>query len=332
MSGAPEKKRARQQEKAVQPEIKIVEMTRDLLKFRLAGVDVSIANSLRRAMMAEVPVLAVEFVQIEENSTPIFDEFLAHRIGLVPLWSKAVDQYSFKRDCQCPSGACQYCTARFRIDVVAHGDGRTRVTGMDMEPMTDFSRLGDDHLAVKACPLPEERLSRSENELNAVSIVDMKKNQALRLTCEAKKGIGRMHAKFNPTATTVFAYEADIRIDEDLEQRLSDDDRLKVVESCPKAVFDIEEAAGAIRVAQPGMCTFCDECVLASDEVGAPGLVTITTVPNTFLFTVEGVGSRPTKDIFLAACKVLQEKFQSLDKELDYFLEEEQKEEGLHGA
>merc|ERR1719313_2159217 len=172
--------------------------------------------------MAEVPVLAVEFVQIEENSTPIFDEFLAHRIGLVPLWSKAVDKYTFKRDCQCPSGACQYCTAKFRIDVVARGDGWTRVTGMDMEPMSDFSRLGDRDLAVQACPLPDEDLSREENILNAVSIVDMKKNQALRLVCEAKKGIGRMHAKFNPTATTVFAYEAEILIDDDLEQRLTD--------------------------------------------------------------------------------------------------------------
>merc|ERR1719235_1298754 len=116
--------------------------------------------------------------------------------------------------------------------------------------MSNFSRLGDRDLAVQACPLPDEDLSREENILNAVSIVDMKKNQALRLVCEAKKGIGRMHAKFNPTATTVFAYEAEILIDDDLEQRLTDDDRVKVVESCPKAVFDIEEAMGSIRVAQ----------------------------------------------------------------------------------
>ncbi len=57
----------------------------DVLDFDVIGVDASIANALRRAMIAEVPTMAIEHVYIRNNTSIILDETLAHRVGLVPI-------------------------------------------------------------------------------------------------------------------------------------------------------------------------------------------------------------------------------------------------------
>lgn len=55
------------------------------MEFDLIGIDASIANAYRRIMMAEVPTVAIETVFIQDNTSVIPDEILAHRIGLLPI-------------------------------------------------------------------------------------------------------------------------------------------------------------------------------------------------------------------------------------------------------
>ena len=46
----------------------LLEDTGRRIKFTIEGVDVAFANSLRRTMLSEVPVLSIEFVDIETNN------------------------------------------------------------------------------------------------------------------------------------------------------------------------------------------------------------------------------------------------------------------------
>lgn len=54
-----------------------------------AEAEESLANALRR-YINQIPVLAVDEVEISKNDSPLYDETIAHRMGLIPLKSKGV--------------------------------------------------------------------------------------------------------------------------------------------------------------------------------------------------------------------------------------------------
>lgn len=54
-----------------------------------AEIEEGLANAIRRSMN-QVQVLAVEEVEISKNDSPLYDETVAHRIGLIPLKTKKV--------------------------------------------------------------------------------------------------------------------------------------------------------------------------------------------------------------------------------------------------
>lgn len=63
--------------------MKLIEKNKDQLVFA-AEIDESIANAIRR-YIGQVPVIAVDELEISRNDSPLYDETVAHRVGLVPL-------------------------------------------------------------------------------------------------------------------------------------------------------------------------------------------------------------------------------------------------------
>ncbi|GAB4852937.1 DNA-directed RNA polymerases II, IV and V subunit 3 [Ancistrocladus abbreviatus] len=99
------------------PRVKIRELRDDYMKFELRDTDSSMANALRRVMIAEVPTVAIDLVEIEVNSSVLNDEFIAHRLGLIPLTSERAMSMRFSRDCDAcdGDGQCEYCSVEFHL-------------------------------------------------------------------------------------------------------------------------------------------------------------------------------------------------------------------------
>lgn len=63
--------------------MKLIEKKENKVVFT-AEVDTSLANAIRRYVF-QIPILAVDEVEISKNDSPLYDETIAHRIGLIPL-------------------------------------------------------------------------------------------------------------------------------------------------------------------------------------------------------------------------------------------------------
>ncbi|MDO8480658.1 MAG: DNA-directed RNA polymerase subunit D [Nanoarchaeota archaeon] len=68
-------------------EATLLEKSKDglIVKLLIKGTTPAFVNSLRRAIVEEVPTLAIEDVEFRKNNSILYDEIIAHRLGLVPL-------------------------------------------------------------------------------------------------------------------------------------------------------------------------------------------------------------------------------------------------------
>jgi len=57
-----------------------------------AEIDESLANAMRR-YLNQIPIIAIDEVEISKNDSPLYDETIAHRVGLIPLkMNKLIDE------------------------------------------------------------------------------------------------------------------------------------------------------------------------------------------------------------------------------------------------
>lgn len=99
-------------------DIKLVEYQekKNRLIFSVKGVDTAYANTLRRIMGFEVPVMAIEDVEFRKNTSILYDELIAHRLGLVPL-STDLKSYNLMSECKCKGAGCASCTVKLTLKV-----------------------------------------------------------------------------------------------------------------------------------------------------------------------------------------------------------------------
>ncbi|KAI0861404.1 DNA-directed RNA polymerase [Xylaria cubensis] len=176
------------------PSVKISAADSTHVDFELSNVDLSFANSLRRVIQAEVPTIAIDLVEIEANTSVLADEFIAHRLGLIPLDSREIDQLNYTRDCDCDQ-SCGKCTVTLTLHAKCSSEEVMKVYARDLIVGIDRP---NNHIGNPVITDPEGQGSL---------IAKLRKGQELKITCIAKKGIAKEHAKWSPTSAVGFEYD-----------------------------------------------------------------------------------------------------------------------------
>lgn len=255
--------------------IKVLEKTDYSIRFLVNGVTAAFANALRRVMISEVPCMAIEDVAILQNTSALFDEVIAHRLGLIPL--KTPDKpYVVPEKCKCGGVGCSLCQVKLFIDVKAE----------EYDLMVYSGHLkSEDPEVVPA--------------YDNIPIVKLAKGQSLVLEAYAQLGYGKNHAKWQPVSVCAYKNVPVIIID-----RQSCNLCGECVDKCPREVLAIEN--GEIKVGKLLECSLCQDCEKACPQEA----IKIGWRNDAFLFTVESTGALRVDDIVVKAADILKEKFE----------------------
>ena len=95
--------------------LKILDKKENKLTILAKGINAPLANTLRRSIMEEVPVMAIDEVTFVKNTSALYDEIIAHRLGLLPLTTD-LKGYEFKENCKCKGKGCARCQLKFILE------------------------------------------------------------------------------------------------------------------------------------------------------------------------------------------------------------------------
>ena len=256
-------------------EITILHKDERTVNFLLEGVDVAFANALRRTMLTRLPSMAIDEVLILENTSVMYDEMLAHRLGLIPL-TTVLEDYNLPEECDCEGKGCSLCQCTLTLEVEA-----------DKEDKIVYSRdlSSQDPKVVPAS--------------GDIPLVKLAPRQRLIIETYAKLGKGVDNAKFQPVATVAYKYVPVVTVDKSKCDQCGD-----CVEVCAKNILKLED--DTIATQNTLDCSLCEACV----EECESGAITIDTKKNSFLFKVESTGALPPEKIVEKAAELLMERIQ----------------------
>ncbi|MBS3127633.1 DNA-directed RNA polymerase subunit D [Candidatus Woesearchaeota archaeon] len=165
-------------------ECTLLEKDKTRVTLLIKDANPSFVNALRRAIMERIPVMAMEDIEIRKNSSILYDEIIAHRLGLIPLKTD-LKTYNYRHQCKCDGEGCARCTVQLSLS--AKGPG--------MIYAKDFTSKDP-----KIIPVYGE-----------MPIVKLHKGQEIELVATAILGNGQEHAKWS-AGLAWHAYEPKITI------------------------------------------------------------------------------------------------------------------------
>jgi len=159
-------------------DVEFVEREDREARFLVRGVTPAFANGIRRAMVADVPTMAIDTVRFVENSSVMFDEQLALRLGLVPLTTPPVGEFA------------EDDTVTLSIDV----EGPATAYSGDLVSSDDLVQPADEN----------------------VPIIELKDGQRLEAEADAVIDRGKDHAKHQGGVAVGYRHLQRVEVEGDL--------------------------------------------------------------------------------------------------------------------
>ena len=289
------------------------------IRILLSDTNAAQVNSLRRAIIADVPKMAITKVRFEQGVTQdengdyiesvnvLSDEVLSHRLAMIPV-PTFLDEFCFPEDDPNNENLPEDQWGSPLSQIIYHLS-KKGPSGNSDELITvyaeDLNVLGETKLQIK-------------DEHKKIPITVLSKGQYLELYAYATLGRGRDHAKWSPAAAVTFqprqkavlknATKAKVLFDLNLTSKTG-----RKIESgmfknkeCTDvdAVLDLEKALHQVGYGTGREEAFADAIVMED-------------IPNEYVFSFESDGSLSPEEIFNKACEELVSRFDKISGEID---------------
>ncbi len=265
-------------------DINLIELLPNSIKFVLSDTSIAFANAIRRIAIADVPTLVIEDVYVLRNTSPLFDEFIAQRLGLIPLkYDEDKLELNFRDECDCGGIGCNLCTVTLTL---------SKETGET--PLMVYS---DDLVSSQEGVEPVSK---------HIPIVKLGPNQSIELECMAQLGRGSDHAKWQPVSGMGYQYYPIIEIDQTKIKNPK-----KIANACYRHVF--EEKDGKLLVANPLNCNLCKYCL----DFAENGAIKIKGDPSRIIFSFDTNGEMPPSSVMIKSGEILISKIDEFKKNLE---------------
>lgn len=259
-------------------ELRVLENNKDhgKLSFILKDSNVVLANTLRRLMVDEVPTMAIEDVEFSKNNTILYDEMIAHRLGLVPLKTD-LKSYNLPDKCKCDGKGCNRCQLKMILRASKVGN-------------IYASEIKSKDPAVK--PVHGNML-----------IVKLLKGQNLELEATAVLGRGKQHIKWSP-CHVYYKYRPIVEIKGEVKNPET------VIEVDHNNIFEIKDRKLVVNKDR------VLECDLSLDFSEIDKNVKVSASDSDFVFYIESFGQLSCKEIVSKAVDIFDETLDEFVEEL----------------
>lgn len=252
-------------------EIDIRKKDENQLLFVIEGCNDAFINAIRRISTVEVPTMAIDTVEVLKNEAKIFDEALAHRLGLVPITTD-MDSVVMASECDCEDH-CPSCS----VSLLLKEKGPKTVYSGDLK--------SEDP---KVVPYND-----------TIPLLKLKEGQEVELVAIAKLGKGLEHAKWQPTTACAYKYYPIITIDTEKCEACA-----KCANECPRGVYEFDEKKNIVKIVDIENCSMCKTCARGCDA----GAITVEGEEGRYIFRIETDGSLSPEEVLERACDILSEK------------------------
>jgi DNA-directed RNA polymerase subunit D len=162
------------------PSIELIEKADEKISVKFKNIPREYVNALRRLAISEVPTLAIDDVVMIENSSVVHDEAVAHRLGMIPLYTD-LKRFVMPHDCDCRSTlGCSKCRVLLVLDAEAAERTRIVISGELKSEDEEVRPVSDD-----------------------IPILTLAPGQKVKFEAYARLGNGKSHAKWQPTSAAI---------------------------------------------------------------------------------------------------------------------------------
>lgn len=287
-------------------QIDVIKTSERECNFDVIHIDTSIANALRRIMIAEVPTIAAETVYIYNNTSVIQDEVLAHRLGLIPLNANPDDLLWVDKEQDEQVRFTDENTIVLSLDVICTHNPQAPTNSTNPKELYRNSHIYAKDLRFE----PQGRQVEKFKNTPIVAadpdilIAKLRPGQEISLRAHCVLGIGSDHAKFSPVATASYRLMPVI----DIIAPITGEDAIRFQKCFPSGVIGIN-SSGEAFVEDARKDTVSRE-VLRHQEFN--NKVKLGRKRDHFIFNVESTGAMSPEEIFIKSIRILKNKAEYL--------------------